>query len=109
MTPKHPVARKPKAARAKKSVREKQPAYPAYPDLLSRITVNPRVLHGQACLRGLRIPVHLVVGLVASGMSFDEILDDYPDLERDDIRAALEYAAFVTRENIIPVPARTAA
>lgn len=77
--------------------------------MFDRITINPKVLHGEACIRGLRIPVYLIVGLVARGMSFDEILAEYPDLERDDIRAALEYAAYVTRENVIPIQVQVAA
>ncbi len=60
-----------------------------------RITVNPAQMGGVPCIRGLRIPVATVVKMVAAGMSFDEILDDYPDLERNDIREALHYAAAV--------------
>lgn len=60
-----------------------------------RITVNPAQMGGVPCIRGLRIPVATVVNMVAAGMSFGEILDDYPDLERNDIREALHYAAAV--------------
>lgn len=59
---------------------------------LDRITVEPGKLGGRPCIRGLRIPVETVVQLVAAGWSFDEILWDYPHLEREDITAALEYA-----------------
>lgn len=56
-----------------------------------RITLDPAVMGGAACIRGLRITTGSIVRLVASGCGFDEILDAYPDLERDDIIAALEY------------------
>lgn len=58
-----------------------------------RITVEPEKLEGKPCIRGLRITVDTVVRLVAAGWTFDEILADYPELEREDIRQALEYAA----------------
>ena len=58
-----------------------------------RITFNPNILGGKATIRGMRISVSLVLTLVASGMTTDEIIHDYPDLEAEDIRAALRYAA----------------
>jgi len=58
-----------------------------------RITIDPAKLEGRPSIRGLRISVETVVRLVAAGWSFDEILVNYPDLERDDIKQALEYAA----------------
>ena len=61
--------------------------------LLQRITHNPDICHGKPCIRGLRYPVELLLELLSSGMSTEEILDDYDDLERDDIRAALLFAA----------------
>jgi uncharacterized protein (DUF433 family) len=67
-----------------------------------RITFNPRQMNGQACIRGLRIPVATVVRCVASGMSTEEILADYPDLEREDIAESLRYAAFLTEDRLIP-------
>jgi uncharacterized protein (DUF433 family) len=57
-----------------------------------RITAEPDKLEGKPCIRSLRISVETVVRLVAAGWSFDEILDEYPDLEREDITQALEYA-----------------
>jgi len=69
--------------------------------MFERITIDPEVYHGEPCIRGMRIPVYLIVELVAAGMSFDEILEAYPDLEEEDIKAALEYAAFVTEEGRI--------
>ncbi len=61
--------------------------------LLARITVDPAVCHGKPVLRGLRYPVGWLLDLLGSGMSYDEILADYPDLEREDILAALVYAS----------------
>ena len=61
-------------------------------ELLSRITVDPDVSHGKPSIRGLRYPVELILELLSSGMSVDEVLEDYDDLERDDIHAVLFYA-----------------
>jgi uncharacterized protein (DUF433 family) len=68
-----------------------------------RITVDPRQMGGVPCLRRLRIPVVTVVSMVADGMSDEEILQAYPDLEREDIREALQYAAAAVREREIPI------
>jgi uncharacterized protein (DUF433 family) len=65
-----------------------------------RITFEPGKMGGRACIRGLRITVGLIVGLIAEGASRDEILNDYPDLQPEDIRQALRYAAWLTREDI---------
>ena len=59
---------------------------------LSRITIDPTVCHGKPCVRGLRYPVESLLELLSSGMTADEILADYEDLERDDLPAVLEYA-----------------
>ncbi len=66
------------------------------------ITVNPEQMGGAPCLRGLRIPVATVVSMVADGMTHDEILDAYPDLEKEDIQEALRYAAEAVRERELP-------
>ena len=66
--------------------------------MFERITINPKQMGGVPCIRGLRIPVATVVGMVADGMSRDEILDAYPDLEADDTREALEFAVEAVRE-----------
>lgn len=71
----------------------------------TRITVNPRQMDGMPCIRGLRIPVAAVVSMVAEGMTTDEILKDYPDLEPDDIQQALQYAAEAVRERELPLAA----
>lgn len=68
-----------------------------------RITVDPNQMGGVPCIRGLRIPVATVVGMVADGMSPDEILKAFPDLERQDIREALQYAAEAVRERELPL------
>jgi uncharacterized protein (DUF433 family) len=69
----------------------------------TRITVNPNQMSGVPCIRGLRIPVATVVGMVADGMNEDEILKAFPDLEREDISQALHYAAEAVRERELPL------
>jgi uncharacterized protein (DUF433 family) len=73
--------------------------------LLERISVDPNVCFGKACIRGTRIWVALIVEQLASGRSEREILDDYPQLDLLDIHAALAYAAELTRERILPTSA----
>jgi uncharacterized protein (DUF433 family) len=68
-----------------------------------RITVDPRQLGGAPCIRGLRIPVATVVGMVADGMSREKILEAYPDLKPKDIDEALRYAAEAVRERELPL------
>lgn len=62
---------------------------------LERIASDPEVCHGQPTIRGLRYPVEMLLELLSAGMSIDEVLVDYPDLERDDLLAALEFGALV--------------
>lgn len=69
----------------------------------SRITASPDQMGGVPCIRGMRIPVATVVGMIADGMTDAEILQAYPDLEAADIREALRYAAEAVREREIPV------
>ena len=69
----------------------------------TRITVDPKLMGGAPCIRGLRIPVATVVGMIADGMAEDEILRSYPDLELEDIREALRYAAAAVRERELPL------
>lgn len=61
--------------------------------LLSRITVDPAVCHGKPCIRGLRYPVAMLLELLSGGMTTDQVLGDYPDLETDDLRAVYAFAA----------------
>ncbi|NLG83079.1 MAG: DUF433 domain-containing protein [Firmicutes bacterium] len=69
----------------------------------TRITVDPERMGGVPCIRDLRIPVATIVGMVASGMPVEDILAEYPDLEREDIQEALAFAAEAVREMQIPV------
>ncbi|MDW8308281.1 MAG: DUF433 domain-containing protein [Verrucomicrobiales bacterium] len=69
----------------------------------TRISVNPAQMGGVPCIRGLRIPVATVVGMVAEGMTVEEILRAYPDLETEDIREALRFAAESVRERELPL------
>ena len=65
--------------------------------LLSRITIDPAVCHGKPCIRSLRYPVEVLLELLSSGMTVDDVLADYEDLERDDLLAALAFAARLAR------------
>ncbi|MFY9271071.1 MAG: DUF433 domain-containing protein [Candidatus Manganitrophaceae bacterium] len=71
--------------------------------MFDRITFDPRIMGGRACIRGMRITVSLIVNLVANGMSTEEIIKEYPDLEHEDIRQALQYAASLANEEIHPL------
>jgi uncharacterized protein (DUF433 family) len=68
--------------------------------VFDRITFDSRILGGRACIRGMRIPVSVIVGQIAHGATWDEVLQGYSDLERDDIQQALEYAAWLTQEQV---------
>lgn len=72
-------------------------------ELLERISIDPQVCHGQACVRGTRIMAWLIVQYLANGDSIDEILEAYPSLTREDVRACLSYAAELARERVLPV------
>ena len=73
-----------------------EPSFPNYykmskKELLSRITIDPDICHGKPTIRGLRYPVENMLELLAAGMTIDELLEDYPDLEREDILACISY------------------
>ena len=68
--------------------------------MFDRITFDPQIMGGRACIRGMRITVSVVVGQIAHGASFEEIMEEYPDLEREDIQQAIEYAAWLTQEEM---------
>lgn len=72
---------------------------------LDRITTDPSICHGKPTIRGLRYPVESLLELLASGMTIDEVVDDHPDLERDDLLAALEYGALTAGNRITPLGA----
>jgi len=74
--------------------------------MFERITFDQKIMGGRACLRGMRIPVSVIVGQIAHGARFEEILEGYPDLDREDIQQALEYAAWLTREEVHPIEAQ---
>lgn len=71
--------------------------------MFDRITFNPHLMGGRACIRGMRIPVSLIVRLVANNMDIPEILSEYPDLEQADIHQALQYAAYLANEEVYPL------
>jgi uncharacterized protein (DUF433 family) len=73
-------------------------------ELLSRITMDPKVCFGKPCIRGHRIWVSLILDLLASGMSSEEILEEYPGIEEADIRACIAYGAEMARERYVEVP-----
>ncbi|HEY9413649.1 MAG TPA: DUF433 domain-containing protein [Pseudonocardia sp.] len=73
---------------------------------LDRIVSDPEICHGQPTIRGLRYPVETLLELLSSGMTIEEVLEDYPDLERDDVLAALEFGALaVGRSRTVPLGA----
>ena len=74
-------------------------------ELLKRITVDPNVCTGKPCIRGTRIYIAIILDALAEGLTPEEIIDDYPHLTLDDIRAALAYAAELSRENIWKIAA----
>lgn len=68
-----------------------------------RITFSEKIMGGRACIRGMRIPVSVIMGQLARGATAEEILSDYPDLESEDIRQVMEYAAWLTQEEVYSV------
>ena len=72
--------------------------------LISKITTDPNICHGKPVIRGMRYPVENILELMAAGMSHEEILSDYPDLNREDLLACIEFAAkFATDSNRLPI------
>jgi len=69
--------------------------------MFERITFDPKILGGRACVRGMRIPVSIIVGQIAQGATVEEVLREYPDLEREDVNQALEYAAWLAQERVV--------
>jgi len=70
--------------------------------MFDRITFNPQIMGGRACIRGMRIPVSVIVGQIAHGATRDEVLCEYPDLEDADIAQALAYTAWLAHEEVHP-------
>ncbi len=77
--------------------------------MYERISIDPRICHGQACVKGTRIPVHQIVRMLANGDTIEELLKGYPSLERADVLACLDYAAALAEEQIIPLQVLAAA
>ena len=73
--------------------------------MYDRISIDPNVSHGQACIKGTRIPVHQIVLMLANGDTIDDLLKDYPSITREDILACLEYAGALAEEQVTPFEA----
>jgi uncharacterized protein (DUF433 family) len=71
--------------------------------MLNRISIDPKICHGQACIKGRRIPVHQIVGMLANGNTVESLLKAYPNIIREDILACLEYAAWLAEEQVTPI------
>ena len=69
--------------------------------MFDRITFNSQIMGGRACIRGMRIPVSVIVSHIADGATFDDVLSEFPALEREDVHQALAYAAALTRDDVI--------
>jgi uncharacterized protein (DUF433 family) len=78
-------------------------------EILSRIAVDPQVCFGKPCVRGTRIWVSLLLDFLAAGATIDEILEDYPQLKREDVLAAIAYGAEMSRERYVDLPGSSAA
>ncbi len=70
--------------------------------MFDRITFSPQIMGGRACIRGMRIPVSVIVGQIAYGATVEEVLTEYPDLEREDVQQALAYSAWLAHEAVHP-------
>ncbi len=68
-----------------------------------RITIDPNICNGQACIKGTRIPVHQIIGMLANGDTIEDLLKEYPSLTHDDVLACLDYAASLAEEQITPI------
>lgn len=68
-----------------------------------RIVIDPNICHGQACVKGTRIPVHQIIAMLANGDTIEELLKEYPSLQRADILACLNYAASLAEEQVTPI------
>ena len=71
--------------------------------MTERISANPKVCHGQACIKGTRIPVHQIIRMLANGDQINQLLEDYPSLKTEDIYACLDYAASLAEEQVTPI------
>ncbi len=71
--------------------------------IYDRISIDPNICHGQACIKGTRIPVHQIIRMLANGDKIEELIEDYPSLKTEDIYACLDYAASLAEERITPI------
>lgn len=71
--------------------------------MYGRISIDPKICHGQACIKGTRIPVHQIVKMLANGDTIENLLKAYPNIERDDILGCLDYAASLAEEQVTPL------
>jgi len=71
--------------------------------MYERISIDAKICHGQACIKGTRIPVHQIVRMLANGDTIDDLLKEYPSLSRKDILACFNYAAALAEEQIVPI------
>lgn len=71
--------------------------------MIERISADPRICGGYACIKGTRVPIYVVLDFLAAGNSLEEILEEYPQLVKDDILAAIEYGALLAKEELEPV------
>ena len=77
--------------------------------MVPHISIDPKVCHGQACIKGTRIPVHQIVRMLANGDTIEELSEEYPSLKREDVLACLDYAAALTEEEVTPIEALVSA
>jgi len=71
--------------------------------MYERIVIDPKICHGQACIKGTRIPVHQIMRMLANGDTIEELLQEYPSLKRDDILACFDYVASLAEEQVTPL------
>ncbi|KHE90639.1 MAG: DUF433 domain-containing protein [Candidatus Scalindua rubra] len=71
--------------------------------MLERISIDPKICHGQACIKGTRIPVHQILQMLANGDTIEELIEEYPSIKREDILACLDYAGTLAEEQLSPV------
>ena len=70
--------------------------------MFERISIDPLICHGEACIKGTRIPVHQIVHMLANGDTIEELLEDFPSITKEDILACLEYSAYLAEEQVTP-------
>ncbi len=70
--------------------------------MFERISIDPKVCHGQACIKGTRIPVHQILHMLANGDTIEDLLEEYPSLKREDILACIDYGASLAEEQVVP-------